>query len=319
MIDVPADFFVERADFRLDHEAIDRLRVEVFEHEQGVPAEMLWDDADVHAVLVLARDLEHRPIGTGRLTVDGRIGRMAVDKAWRNRGVGAAMLGMLLDTARQRRLAEVTLHAQVHAVPFYLAHGFESVGELFKEAGIDHQTMRLGLPPVTEDERPQPKLVQSEEIELQTLSDCQRAALQIFQAARRKLWIFTRDLDSELIRGGDIEAALRKIATAGREAEIQILLQDVEAAQHVPALLLTLAQRLPSLVQIRQPDDESELHYPGAFLLNDTGGWMARPLASRFEGEARMHAPGTHRQWLDRFQRAWDRSRPVSELRVQGV
>lgn len=319
MIDVPVDFFVERADFRLDHEAIDRLRVEVFEHEQGVPADMLWDDADPHSVLVLARDLEHRPVGTGRLTVDGRIGRMAVDKAWRNRGVGAAMLGMLLDAARQRSLDSVSLHAQIHAVPFYLAHGFKSEGALFKEAGIDHQSMRLDLPPASDDERPKPKLVQSEEIELQTLSDCQQAALQLFQAAHRKLWIFTRDLDPQLIRGAEIEAALRKVATAGREAEIQILLQDVEAAQHVPSLLLALAQRLPSLVQIRQPEDESELHYAGAFLLNDAGGWMARPLASRFEGEARLHAPGTHRQWHDRFQRAWDRSRPVNELRVQGV
>ena len=37
---------------------------------------------------------------------------------------------------------EVALSAQVHAVPFYRAHGFVPKGEEYLEAGIPHQAMK---------------------------------------------------------------------------------------------------------------------------------------------------------------------------------
>lgn len=317
---IPSDFFVERADFQHDHDAINQLRVEVFELEQHVPADMLWDEADRKSVLVLARDLDQKPVGTGRLTQDGRIGRMAVLAAWRDRGVGSAMLNVLIDAARQQRLPEVRLHAQINAVPFYLAHGFTSEGEVFMEAGIQHQTMMRTLPASeSADARPTPPRVESEEIELHTMDDCRKAAIDLFDRARHRLWIYSRDMDGQWMRGDEVSRALRRVATSGRGAEIQILVQDVETALHTSPLLLTLAQRLSSVILIRQPEEETELQFAGAFLLNDQGGWMARPIASRYDGEARMYAPGTHRQWMEHFKHAWDHSREATELRAQGL
>ena len=52
---------------------------------------------------------------------------------------------MLIEQARHRGLAEVTLNAQVHAVPFYERHGFKAEGELFDEAGIPHRRMQKAL------------------------------------------------------------------------------------------------------------------------------------------------------------------------------
>lgn len=320
MESIPSDFFVERADFQVDHDAIGGVRETVFQREQKVPAELMWDAADRHAVLVLARDLEHRPIGTGRLTADHRIGRMAVLPEWRGHGVGSAMLAHLLDAARQRGDSEVTLHSQLHAVPFYQAHGFEAVGEVFEEAGISHQNMRLPVAPAAaRDGSPHPRRLESEVIELQSVEDCRRLALQLLQQARHQVWIYTRDLDPEVLHGAEMVAELRRIATSSRRSEVRVLVQDVAAAQQGHSPLLDLAQRLSSRVLIQQPEMEVEGQYPGAFLLNDVGGWLSRPLATRFEGEARLHAPGSHRQWLEHFQRAWDRSRPVSELRAQGL
>jgi predicted GNAT family N-acyltransferase len=120
------------------------IRFEVFVREQRVPAEIELDDMDARCVHAIAF-YEGTPIGTGRLLPDGHIGRMAVLKSHRNKGIGAAMLKRLIEAARQRGDRAVALSAQVHAVPFYRAHGFVEEGGEYEEAGIAHQAMRLSL------------------------------------------------------------------------------------------------------------------------------------------------------------------------------
>lgn len=136
------------ADWVRDREALRHVRETVFVHEQGVPPDMEWDDMDPDAVHVLARDATGAAIGTGRLTREQAIGRMAVLAPWRGCGVGAALLTALLDHARRLGHATVTLHAQVDAIGFYQRFGFHAHGEEFLEAGIRHRHMRrpLGMP-----------------------------------------------------------------------------------------------------------------------------------------------------------------------------
>jgi predicted GNAT family N-acyltransferase len=120
------------------------IRFEVFVDEQGVPADIELDEHDAQCLHALAY-ADGRPIGTARLLPDGHIGRMAVLKAWRRRGAGRALLRALVEAARQRGDREVLLSAQVHALGFYRAEGFEPEGPVYEEAGIPHQAMRLEL------------------------------------------------------------------------------------------------------------------------------------------------------------------------------
>ena len=76
---------------------------------------------------------------------------------------------------------------------------------------------------------------------------------------------------------------LRRIATAGRGAEIRILVQDPDTALRDGAPLLALAQRLSSAVQIRTPDQDGEQAFAGAYVINDQAGLLFRPIGSRFE------------------------------------
>ncbi|WP_039787903.1 GNAT family N-acetyltransferase [Herbaspirillum huttiense] len=121
------------------------IRFEVFVDEQKVPAEIELDEMDPHCVHAVAYDDAGQPLATGRLLPDGHIGRMAVRKAGRGKGVGGAVLQALMQAARQRGDAEVILNAQVHAEGFYQRHGFAREGEQFMEAGIPHITMRARL------------------------------------------------------------------------------------------------------------------------------------------------------------------------------
>jgi predicted GNAT family N-acyltransferase len=122
------------------------VRHTVFVVEQQVPLELEWDDRDAVCDHAIAYDAAGRPIGTGRLLPDARIGRMAVVAEWRGKGVGAAILAALLERARQRGKQRVTLHAQTHAAGFYAKYGFVTEGAVFIEADIPHVTMTRTLP-----------------------------------------------------------------------------------------------------------------------------------------------------------------------------
>jgi predicted GNAT family N-acyltransferase len=130
-------------------EACRLVRDEVFVSEQGVPQDIEHDAADSRCVHVLAIAADGTAVGTGRLLPDGHIGRMAVRKAWRGRGIGGAVLALLIEEAREQGHVEVLLNAQVNALKFYrdFDSEFEEVGARFIEAGLEHQTLRLKLQP----------------------------------------------------------------------------------------------------------------------------------------------------------------------------
>ena len=121
------------------------LRFAIFVGEQNVPPGIELDALDEKSLHAVAYDAEGKPIGTGRLLPEGKIGRMAVVKEWRRRGVGADLLEALIGEAHRRGLAEVTLSAQLQAAEFYRAHGFVAEGKVYEEAGILHQAMRRSL------------------------------------------------------------------------------------------------------------------------------------------------------------------------------
>ena len=135
---------IELLDWEAAQREAQRIRFTVFVEEQRVPADLEMDENDAASLHALAY-ADGRAIGTGRLLPDGHIGRMAVLKEWRGRGAGKAMLRKLIDAARARGHREVALSAQIHALEFYRAEGFEPEGAVYEEAGIPHQAMRLQL------------------------------------------------------------------------------------------------------------------------------------------------------------------------------
>jgi len=134
-------FTVRPARWATDAPILRAIRLKVFVEEQGVPLELEWDGEDERCEHALAFAPSGMPIGTGRLFPDGRIGRLAVYKEWRNQGAGSALLSYFVGRAREKGLASVTLHAQTRATAFYAKHGFDAHGEEFMDAGIPHVEM----------------------------------------------------------------------------------------------------------------------------------------------------------------------------------
>jgi predicted GNAT family N-acyltransferase len=132
---------VKLADWAACEPAIRAIRQAVFMVEQGVPEKLEWDGLDPVCAHVLACNKDDEAIGTARMQPEGKMGRMAVLKEWRGRGIGRALLQALLDLAEQQGIRRVTLAAQVHALGFYERAGFRAVGDQFMDAGIPHRMM----------------------------------------------------------------------------------------------------------------------------------------------------------------------------------
>ncbi|AKC88430.1 acetyltransferase [Pseudoxanthomonas suwonensis] len=289
------------ADYARDHALLRAVRETVFVQEQQVPVELEWDALDPLCYHVLALDAGGRALGTARLTPERRIGRMAVLAPSRGRGIGEAMLAALLEEARRRQWPEVSLHAQLHALPFYARAGFVPAGPPFEEAGIGHREMRRRLPGAS------------------AVEDAESAAAVLVALAghaRRELGLYTRAMDPGLLDRMDVLDALRRFAVRPGEHRIRVLLQDAATPQRGGAPLLPLAQRLPSVFAFREVRDPVDARYPSAYAFNDTGGALFRPLGHRFDGEGGVDdAPAARRLQLE-FDRVWERSRPCTEYRA---
>jgi predicted GNAT family N-acyltransferase len=117
----------------------------VFVREQGVPKEIEMDRDDDRALHFLAF-AAGKAVGTARIVMRherAKIGRMAVLKGYRGRGVGKELLKRAVAAARRRRAQTIYLHAQVPVIGFYEILGFQCVGRVFEEAGIPHRKMIL--------------------------------------------------------------------------------------------------------------------------------------------------------------------------------
>jgi len=308
-----ADFRVEPADYRTDYQHLRRVREPVFVVEQQVPIELEWDALDPICHHVIARDNENLPIGTGRLTPQRKIGRLAVLKEWRGRGVGEAMLIALIDIARVQRWPDVELNAQLAASGFYAKYGFVPFGEEFDEAGIRHQAMRLHLEPF--EERP-PSAPRPALAPVETLEDALHAAAGVIAGSRRELCVFSRDLDYGLLSAPVVMDALRGYAISGVGPSVRVLLLDPLIAPQLNHPWLTLAQRLPSVFEFRACEEPQDLQYPSAFVVGDRGGVYFRPIGGRVEGESSDASPARARQLREGFDRMWERARPCTEYRA---
>jgi len=139
-------FSVRTADWSADSEAIRSVRRVVFIEEQHVYPREEWDGLDPLCDQFLAEDDRGNAIGTARLSAGGKLGRMAVVKQWRGRGVGAALIKVVVELARGKGIARLEADAQVRALDFYARQGFSVYGPEFLDARIVHRKVCMDIP-----------------------------------------------------------------------------------------------------------------------------------------------------------------------------
>lgn len=124
------------------------VRDQVFVIEQEIDRDEEFDDRDplcIHSV-VYEND---QPIATGRIDLEkgAKIGRVAVLREYRRRGLGTLIMESLEELAIERAQERVWFHAQTYAIPFYEGLGYRVCSEEFEEANIPHVLMEKSILP----------------------------------------------------------------------------------------------------------------------------------------------------------------------------
>lgn len=133
--------------FKTIPEEAKRLRQEVFINEQGFEAE--FDETDSFAAhIVLYTD--GTAAGVCRVFLDPEtrrmtLGRLAVGKSQRGKGLGTLILKAAEDYVISAGGAELWLHSQRQAENFYAGAGYIPVGETDYDEGCPHIWMMKTL------------------------------------------------------------------------------------------------------------------------------------------------------------------------------
>ena len=126
------------------------LRIEVFVEEQNVPIELELDDKDHSDNTVhIGYFDDDKLIGIARLIDMDKdvihIGRVAIDKDYRGKGIGRELIIGCENIAKQILKKEVIieLSAQIQAEKFYESLGYNRINDkIYLDAGIEHVDMR---------------------------------------------------------------------------------------------------------------------------------------------------------------------------------
>ena len=122
------------------------IRIEVFVNEQGFKEE--FDDIDDISTHLVCFDND-KAVATMRFyTHDNSkyyIGRLAVIKSYRGRGIGSLIIKEAERLIKERGGVQVMLHSQCQAQPFYACLGYNAFGESDFDEDCPHQWMKKSL------------------------------------------------------------------------------------------------------------------------------------------------------------------------------
>ena len=135
---------IEQVSWQQAEAHLRQVRTVVFIEEQFVTPEFEWDDIDSTALHLLALH-DNKAIGCLRIIKHEKIGRMAVLKPWRGKGVGNMLLKQAIELCRQHGSKQIVLSAQTHAIHFYQQAGFQMTSGEYTDVQIPHVDMCLKL------------------------------------------------------------------------------------------------------------------------------------------------------------------------------
>jgi len=121
------------------------VRHKVFMIEQHFNQAILSDLLDPNCIHLIARNLQGMVIASGRLSLKGRIGRIAVLLPYRGVGIGSKILSELIQIGRFHKLNDISLNAELDNLSFYDAQNFMASGPVYMKKGVPHQKLTRKL------------------------------------------------------------------------------------------------------------------------------------------------------------------------------
>jgi len=156
--------------------------------------------------------------------------------------------------------------------------------------------------------------ISGDELTISTNDELRELATSMVRQARQTLWISSRDMDATAFNNADFCNAVTQLATRSRYSQIRILIKNPDPAVKNGHCLLTLAQRLPTYMEIRLFGKDHKT-YNQANLIVDRTGFIHRPISDRYEATANFSDRYHARNLANEFQEMWDASMDDPQLR----
>ncbi len=121
------------------------VRHKVFMIEQHFDNNVLCDLQDQDCYHLVVKNIEELVIAAGRITPQGRIGRIAVLLPYRRVGIGSKLLSELVKIGHAHKLRDISLNAELDNMHFYDSQNFLASGPVYMKQGVPHQMLTRKL------------------------------------------------------------------------------------------------------------------------------------------------------------------------------
>jgi len=274
---------------------LSEIRHRVFVDEQGVPEALELDEFDSLASHWLAR-IEDKVIGTARMLDGGAIGRMAVLKPYRGKGVGKALINAIIKEAKTRQYPAVELGAQTHAIAFYETAGFRVKGPRFMDAGIAHQHMYLQL---TSDAPP------GFNVDPGLRANPAQSVLELCKNGRWELRIFSHSLEPALFANAEFIRCIYEFAHRHQDSKVFLMICEERPLRETHHPLVELSRQYRHILQLRTLSIDYTVNADEYFVVSDEDHLITYPHQSEIAQIASSDDEATARQYRMKFDQLW--------------
>jgi predicted GNAT family N-acyltransferase len=315
-------FDTAEADWHTDGKILKQLREQVQARERGLPAALMFDETDESSLHWHAQDLDGQLIGVICMSLEGRLGRLAVLQEHRGRGVGLSLLEAARAKATRFGLSRVWAEAPTSLAPFFTHAGFTPEATPFMAHGMEHQVFAhaLAIDDIAQHRRLQGKIngdtyiseghhyTLGEDKQLLLLRrevEFQQVILAMCQQARQSIRIWSPMLDHKLFHHDELRESLSRLARRNRYTSIEILLYDSHRVVTNTHALLEISRKLPSSIKMKLVHPElRKLNHE--FVLVDGDGVIYRNDYENYEGYAKFRDVTDNQRLGRQFKSGWE-------------
>ena len=153
---------------------------------------------------------------------------------------------------------------------------------------------------------------------ISTKEEMRLAAIEVANAASRKLSIFTHDLEPGIYDDPDFLEIVKHLVLSQSYARIRVLIADPTRAIKTGNSLVHLGRRLNTYIEFRHVREDLRTHAESFFLADETA-LVYRLQASRWEGIVDTYEPAVAKMYGKMFDEIWLASEVEIEFRQLGI
>lgn len=149
---------------------------------------------------------------------------------------------------------------------------------------------------------------------ISTREEMRQAAIEVVRTAKRKVSIFTHDLEPGIYDDPDFLEIIKRLVLSQAYSRIRVLIADPLRAIKTGNKFVHLGRRLNTYIEFRNIREDLRTH-PEAFCISDETALVYRLQAARWEGIVDTYEPAVAKMYAAMFDEIWLASEVEPEFR----